>query len=232
MSEENKPICCGQEAKWVEASVNLAYWYCTKCKKEVIPKKEPTTGMETFFGIDRNQNVNKTVNITKGMKKLADDLTKDMFGDQQPVLTGLDAWIPSTKPSTPLGPSANTPQGASGQQAVTLPVGDANTASTVKFSKPFYATGDSYVFYTHDLEIIVIKEERNVDFHSELSILELDRVRPSKGFWVLRKDLIGHIGHITLHTHYPQEDHTKPGKWTVYKNNPFLEVLRRFETYE
>lgn len=29
------PNCCGQPAKWVEQSINLAYFYCTKCKNEV-----------------------------------------------------------------------------------------------------------------------------------------------------------------------------------------------------
>ncbi len=34
--------CCGQEAKWVEQSVNLKYWYCTECKQEVTL---PTSGV-------------------------------------------------------------------------------------------------------------------------------------------------------------------------------------------
>ncbi len=29
------PKCCGQDAKWVEQSVNLKYFYCAKCKNEV-----------------------------------------------------------------------------------------------------------------------------------------------------------------------------------------------------
>lgn len=31
----NTPDCCGQQAKWVEQTANLAYFYCTKCKNEV-----------------------------------------------------------------------------------------------------------------------------------------------------------------------------------------------------
>lgn len=30
------PICCGQPAKWVVISGNLAYHYCEKCKNEVV----------------------------------------------------------------------------------------------------------------------------------------------------------------------------------------------------
>ncbi len=29
------PKCCGLDAKWIEQSVNLKYFFCTKCKNEV-----------------------------------------------------------------------------------------------------------------------------------------------------------------------------------------------------
>lgn len=31
-----KPNCCGQQAKWVCQSPTLHYFYCEKCKKEVL----------------------------------------------------------------------------------------------------------------------------------------------------------------------------------------------------
>lgn len=29
------PKCCNQDAKWVEQTVNLKYWYCSRCCNEV-----------------------------------------------------------------------------------------------------------------------------------------------------------------------------------------------------
>lgn len=29
------PQCCGKDAEWVVQSVNIAYFYCKECKKEV-----------------------------------------------------------------------------------------------------------------------------------------------------------------------------------------------------
>lgn len=57
---DNKPIerpyatpnCCEKPAKWVQQSVNLAYFYCETCKKEVSDVN-PYGGNENWWTLDK-----------------------------------------------------------------------------------------------------------------------------------------------------------------------------------
>lgn len=49
------PICCGQDAEWIVQSLNLAYFFCRECRKEVIAPeklelKEEGSGPRVFMG--------------------------------------------------------------------------------------------------------------------------------------------------------------------------------------
>lgn len=46
---ERKPRCCGQDAKWICHSVNLHYFYCEVCKKEVVDKPYQANGLQHDF---------------------------------------------------------------------------------------------------------------------------------------------------------------------------------------
>lgn len=45
------PKCCDQDAKWVVVSINLAYFYCEKCKNEVT-ETSGVGGNNKWWGLD------------------------------------------------------------------------------------------------------------------------------------------------------------------------------------
>jgi hypothetical protein len=72
------PKCCGQDAKWVEQTVNLAYFFCTKCKKEVASNDSDYGG---YWGVDG-------ADAALRFQGVAPSPTKFQIGDRIQVVNG------------------------------------------------------------------------------------------------------------------------------------------------
>lgn len=67
------PICCGKESKLVEPTLNLSYYYCEVCKKEV----QSTTALELPKDMTLDEQEKALVDALKELNKMYSNLEID-----------------------------------------------------------------------------------------------------------------------------------------------------------